>query len=180
MQINTNTVLSRLKAFCKVNQIKIFARKCTIKPIDIITAHVFLTLNHLEGSGIGDTNYGLFYKDELVAVMTFHKDLESDIWEITRFCSKKDTSIIGGASKLFKYFTINNDPNTVTCYSDLRWGNGMVFQLMGFKHITNIKPTYQYVSGTKRISKFSIIDDNTKLDKIWDCGNAKWMWTNML
>jgi hypothetical protein len=62
-----------------------------------------------KGSVRSNLKLGLYYEGELVSLMTFDH-LEGEIkclsteWNINRFCNKLDYNVIGGASKLFKYF----------------------------------------------------------------------------
>jgi len=54
--------------------------------------------------------YGLFKNNELVGVASFSKNRFSNKgdFELIRFANKLHTTIIGGFSKLLKYFVINN------------------------------------------------------------------------
>lgn len=86
---------------------KIFARKCRAEKINggsIVKD--FLNSNHLQGWCVSKIDYGLFYNDELVALMTFGKPRYNKKidWELLRYCSKIDTQVIGGAGKLLKAF----------------------------------------------------------------------------
>ncbi|MEG1009779.1 MAG: hypothetical protein RSF67_08235, partial [Clostridia bacterium] len=84
---------------------KIYARKCIIKEIDFNTTSLFLEENHIQGKCVSKYNIGLYYNDELVSIMTFGKtrmitnSLDNTTYELLRFCNKKYTNVIGGASK---------------------------------------------------------------------------------
>ena len=112
------------RVFCIINNIhslpvksklgiierKIFARKCIIKNITHLEKEFFLQENHIQGNCQSSTNLGLFFKDELVSVMTFGiRKITSSIptTELLRFCNKIDTVVVGGASKLFNFFYKN-------------------------------------------------------------------------
>ena len=82
---------------------------------------------------------GLFYNNELVSLMTFGKmrmamGSKSEIgeYEMYRFCNKLNTSIVGGASKLFKYFLKTYNPHKITSYADRRYFDGNLYEKLGF------------------------------------------------
>ncbi|MFW5848018.1 MAG: hypothetical protein ACOCVF_03800 [bacterium] len=99
-------ILSKLGIFKN----KIYARKCKVIEVSNKDKSTFLNNNHLQGKDNSSIKLGLYYGDELVSLMTFGKRKISGSksrLEMIRFCNKINTQVIGGASKLFKYF-INN------------------------------------------------------------------------
>ena len=111
----------------KLNKNKIiYARKCKIKEIKNDLYRKFLDDNHIQGYINSKIKIGLFYDDELVSLMTFgnrrvamgKKSTNDDEYELLRFCNKLNTNIIGGASKLFKYFIDTYKPEEITTYAD--------------------------------------------------------------
>lgn len=144
----------------------IYARKTAVKNIGSTEARVFLDANHIQGKTVFRYAYGLYYNDELVAVMTFTlprlnmgrsiKDEPNSI-ELSRFCCKLNTRVVGGASKLLKAF-INEHPEytTIYSYSDNRISIGKLYQALGFEFTHNVQPNYFYInkkSPTLRIRK---------------------------
>lgn len=187
-------VKSRINGFLG-NSKKIYARKCTIKEITSKQANTFLKENHLQGSGRSNCRYGLFFNDEFVSVMTFSKEnisRKTQEWEINRFCTRLNTSVIGGASKLFSKFIRDKDPLTVISYSDNRWGDGNVYEKLNFEFEKETPPNYWYFTSNdiSRQHRFSLRKnksdnqsltewENRKLQgwyRIWDCGNKKYRW----
>ena len=82
---------------------KIYARKTEVKEvIDNKLVREFLDNNHIQGFVGSKIKLGLFYKDELVSLMTFSKRtfMKNEDYELVRFCNKLNTNVIGGASKL--------------------------------------------------------------------------------
>jgi len=101
---------------------KIYARNCIIKEIDSKTAKKFLEENHLQGYIASKYKFGLFYKNELVSVMTFGKSrFKKDEFELYRFASKKYTIIIGAFSKLLNYGL--NNITELKKYKLISYGN---------------------------------------------------------
>ena len=192
---------SRLKSFFNLNE-KIYARKTECKTVDKIIANGFMHENHLQGPHKTNIAYGLYYNDELISVMTFcHPcvakggNSHSKNMEIDRFCSKLGVSIIGGASKLFKRYLTDNDPECVISYCDIRWGNGSVYSNMGMTLEHQSKPNYWYLKKSegfsKRYHRYSYrkqqllkeynhpemtenqLAVHLGMDRIYDCGNLK-------
>ena len=91
---------------------KIYARKCKIKEVGRFEKKLFLDKNHIQGDVVTNINIGLYYEGELVSLMCFgkrrvnlgKKTTNEGEYELLRFCNLLNTSVIGGASKLFKYF----------------------------------------------------------------------------
>jgi hypothetical protein len=142
---------------------KIYARKTIIKKIDkkdIIKE--FLIKNHLQGFVNTNINYGLYYNDELVSLMTFmktrkilDKNTKEGEYELVRFCNKIGTSVIGGASKLFKTFLIDHKPKKVLSYCDISWANGELYKKLGFKKDGFTTPNYSYVINKVRENRIN-------------------------
>ena len=129
--------------------------------------------------------------------MTFSKGRiimggKSNEWELTRFCNKIDTNVIGSASKLFSYFIKNYNPQKVVSYSDLRIFGGGMYNKLGFKEISQSKPNYWYVINGLRYHRFNFrksilvkegynknktekeIMFDRKIYRIYDCGHIRW------
>ena len=185
-------VMNRLRSILGKSQGKIYARKCIVKEIDVENAKKFLNKYHLQGYVQANVKLGLFYKNRLVAVMTFGKPRfnKNYEWELLRFATIGNFSINGGCGKLFKFFT-NNYDGSIISYSDRRWGTGEVYQKVGFEKIGVSEPNYFYINHDKRFSRYlfqkhklkdklSIFDENLSevenmknngFYQIWDCGN---------
>ena len=80
-------------------------------------------------------------------------------YELLRFCNKLNTSVVGGASKLYKYFERNYSPEMVISYADKRWSSGNLYFNLGFTHTHNSQPNYFYVINRKREPRFKYRKD---------------------
>lgn len=191
---------SRIKNLLKINNRKIFARKCEIVQLSNSEKNAFLLENHFFGTDFSSVKLGLKFDNELVSVMTFGKSRfnKQFEWELIRFCSLLNTSVIGGGNKLFNYFKNTFNPQSVISYSDRCWGTGEIYNNLGFKFISNSKPSYKYVSLlseqtfsrfqcqkhklSKILNKFnSEISEKENMKKngylpIYDCGNKVFVW----
>ena len=129
---------------------KIYARKCLIKELEYKEIKDFLIENHLQGVCPSKINLGLFYNDELVQVMTFGKSRfnKKYDYELLRLCSKKFYSVIGGASKLFKYFT-QKYKGSIISYANRRFSNGNIYKQLGLEFINETAPNYFYLVNHK-------------------------------
>ena len=179
---------------------KIYARKCTIKDVETDEATTFLKKNHIQGWCPSQIKLGLYYNNELVSLMTFGRSRHfigngKAEYELLRFCNKINTSVIGGASKLFHYFVKTYDPESIVSYADRRWSVGNLYNKLGFTFVHNSKPNYYYIVGTERKNRFnfrkSILVEkyNCPVDtserefcmkqkwyRIYDCGTKVYKW----
>ena len=188
---------------------RIYARKCKVRELDSSTCRKFLDENHRQGSVNSAVRLGLFLDAELVSVMTFgkmrssigtdHTDL-SDCWELVRFCSLINTSVVGGASKLFRYFVNNFHPSRVRSFSDRAHTRGNLYSILGFREVRKSDPGYVWVDSRTDISyhrysaqkqniKEFLHDDSIDLSKtekqimeehgflqVFDSGTITWEW----
>jgi hypothetical protein len=113
----------------------------------------------------------MFFEDELVSVMTFSnlrkvlgQKSEVGAYELSRFASKLDYVVVGGFSKLFKYFTRNYEFSVIRTYADLRWSFGNLYLTNGFELIHQSKPAYSYITGSKntRLHRFNFMKQRLK------------------
>lgn len=133
----------------------IYARKCDIKEVTPKESRIFFTENHIQGYCNSNIRLGLFYNDDLVSLMTFgNSRFEKNKTELLRFCNKLNTTVVGGASKLFNYFLNNNKINSIISYADRSWSNGSLYRQLGFKQIDEIQPNYSYIVDGKRENRF--------------------------
>lgn len=125
---------------------KLYARKCEIKEIDNKTYKQFCEENHLQGYSAASIKVGLFYKNELVQVMSFskprfNKEIE---WELVRECSKAGYSIIGGKGKLLKFFERIYKPKSLISYCEKDKFSGKSYYKNGFRLDKESQPSYNY------------------------------------
>lgn len=143
---------------------KINARDCIIEELSRQITEEFLENNHNQGKINFLLSYGLFYKGELVQLMTFgtprfNKNFQ---WELLRDCTKKNYLVRGGVSKLWNYFISNNIVHSCICYSYLHNNNLYTSKYVdncNFRNIKRAKPENKvYFEGIwngklKRIDK---------------------------
>lgn len=148
-------IISMLRNLVGCNTRKLYARKCEVKQVPSKDAFEFLQNNHRQGGVHSKYRYGLYYGSELVSVMTFgrlrntlglgNEDL-SDCWELVRFCNKMNTTVVGGASKLFKYFIKQHRPARIRSFSDRSHTKGTLYSTLGFAEINRSSENYVWVN----------------------------------
>ena len=195
-------VKSRILNLLNFTPNKIYARKTEIKEIsDNILLREFLEKNHIQGFIGSQVKIGLFYNNELVSLMTFGKQRKNmgtksfpDKYELLRFCNKLNTTVIGGASKLFKYFTNNYKPKEIITYADRSWSQGNLYNQLGFEFVHKSQPNYFYVVDGLRKNRFNFRKDilikegfdpnksereimlDRKIYRIYDSGQLKFIY----
>lgn len=197
---NSDLIVSMIAS--KVGKIsnKIYARKCTVELLNVSQYRKFCEENHIQGYAAASIKLGLIFEGQLVSVMSFGKSRYSQThqYEMVRFCNKKWTTVVGGAGKLFKYFTTNNLVASVVTYADARFFTGNLYQKLGFALSHRSPPNYWYVSSKydglqsrvkyqkHKLKELLPIFDPTKSEKanmiengykiVNDCGNYVYVW----
>ena len=188
-------VKSQIKNWIFKTDNKYFARNCQVKEIkDSKIYRKFLDDNHIQGFVKSNIKLGLYHNGELVSIMTFdqfegRKKMDKDEWNLNRFCSKLNTSVIGGASKLLQYFINKYNPSRIISYADRDWSSGDLYNKIGFKISSVIPPNYKYIVDGKRINKQRFMKSKIKgfsneitesqivaeigIKRIWNTGHIK-------
>lgn len=166
-------IVSMLRNLLGKNINKVYARQCQVKEVSAADCATFLNANHRQGNTNSPIRLGLFYNDELVSVMTFGKMRQSigtdasdlsDCWELVRFCNKLNTSVVGGASKLFTYFVKQYQPSRIRSFSDRAHTRGNLYKQLGFTEVRKSDPGYVWVDSRTDISyhRYSAQKQNIK------------------
>lgn len=196
--LRKDIVISRLRNVLGKTENKVFARKCAVKILDEFPRE-FLNTNHLQGSGSNTSiNLGLYHNSTLISVMTFSKPRFTTKYdfELVRFCNLLGHTVVGGASKLFKFFRKIHPTSSIISYSLKSWGTGDLYKKLGFKYSHTSEPNYRYHKNKNYLSryqcqkhllkdKFTDIysDDKTEYEimteagynRIYDCGSDVWI-----
>lgn len=125
---------------------RIYARKLRVTCVDSATAMLFCEVNHLQGPVKSTYNYALVDdNEEIYALMTFGKPRFNKRynWELLRYCCKKYTNVVGGASRLLSHFRKDHEGSIIS-YANLRWSNGNLYEKLGFKLVNQTAPNYFY------------------------------------
>ncbi len=157
------TKLQHVLGGCKLD--RVYARRCQVEVIDRDIAKDFLHKHHIQGNGPGSISLGLKYNEELIAVVLYRNDGGGN-YLLNRFATSK--TVVGGFTKLERYFDMQYDPSSVTTFADLRWSNGNLYDIAGYELVSTLRPDYTYIDKTEftRIHKFNFRHNRlaTKLD----------------
>jgi hypothetical protein len=183
----------------KIINNKIYARKCDILNLNNQQYDEFCERNHIQGKRSTNIKLGLFYNNELVMVIGFNRHQKYE-FELIRLCSKINSVVIGGASKMFSYFINNYSPKSIMTYCDKRYSNGDIYKQLNFELIKNTKPNYFYTKGVKLFNRQQFQKHklhkklknfnqnlsesqnmfNNGYKRIWDAGHYKFIWHRIL
>lgn len=104
---------------------------------------------------------GLFHDEELVSVMGWNKarfDKNYD-WELVRFASVLNTTVVGWFSKCLKAFR-ELHRGSVVSYADYSRSNGDVYRNNGFIKKGLSHPSYRWVKGNQLYNRHSFMHRN--------------------
>ena len=180
-------IKSQIRNWLIVSPNRIYARNCRV--VELSSCIDFLKDNHIQGSDRSIIKIGLLHNDVLISVMTFNKSegrkkMVDNEWNLSRFCNKINTNVIGGASKMLKYFIKKWKPYRIVSYADKDWSIGDLYFNLGFTYKHQTSPDYKYIINDIRVHKsrfrksylpnnISESDYMKKIPKIWDCGKVK-------
>lgn len=129
------------------------------------------------------------------------------VWTLARYATR--VNILGGASKLFKAFVKDEQPELIKSFSDNRYFSGGMYEQLGFTMELESQPDYQVWSQKlglkpktyyqrrtlqKRLNDHNInetydseTDSRTEKEmtyimgagRIYDCGKKRWVWKNI-
>lgn len=157
-------VMSRLASALGLNA-KLPARVCKVRRVDQTLAIDFLNKNHLQQSSGAKIKLGLFLPkayfrllenvpnlsdiELLVAVMTFSgsrkyyfEDKIVQSYELIRFSNLVGLNVVGGFSKMLKYFINEKKPGNIMTYVDADWSDGSNFVKLGFELKEKMPPIF--------------------------------------
>lgn len=181
---------SIIKSALGIYDNKIYARKCIFQKLDSKKGFDFVEKNHLQGGVNRGEYFGLLYNNDIVQVIQIGKSrFKKDELELLRMCTKLNTQVLGGFSKLLK-----NQPYTnFISYIDRSLYSGQSYKECGFNFLNYTKPNYFYVvNGIRenrikyqkhKLSKILLKFDINKTEvenmndngyyQVFDCGNMK-------
>lgn len=153
-----NIIKDKILYTLNKNKESVYARKCTIEHIDSKTKQNFFEENHIQGGGPSSINLALTYNNEIVACMAFIK--QNNDYILNRYATSQ--RVVGGFSKLLKYFQKQYDWDQIITFADLRWSDGNLYEKTGFTLHKILAPDYYYVDlqNIQRIHKFNFRHKN--------------------
>lgn len=171
---------------------KIYARKCIVSEITTEEYRQFCNDNHIQGYRPAKIKLGLFYDGQLIQIASFgiknhtYNVKENFDYEWIRSCTKLNTTIVGGISKLFNHFITRYNPKSILCYADWNLFNGKGYELLGFNFIDYTKTNLFFITNSSNLERkernpYTNKEDNElvnngKYYKCYGCGSKKFVW----
>lgn len=180
MQIYTDEWRERSDIVKSMIKHRLHMTKTALNARDLIMKHVsnverdrFFDANHISGStSAGVCCFGLYDDDLPVCMLSVRrpwaKHRYTDLAEIARFATAKNTIVRGGLSKLLKHVKtecIAQDFRGLMTYADLRFGAGRGYAAVGFMHSGLTGIGYDYTDGLKRYGRFAFRTTETMTEK---------------
>ena len=192
--IITGMLMNKINGTCAT---KIYARECSVRQISAVEAKAFNELWHIDGHANHRVAFGLFYRNELVSLMSFgiSRFGDKNSVELIRYTTRYDIGVTGGAERLLKAFRDIYNGEIVT-YCDIAKSDGSVYKRLGFTLDKITVPGYvwfeqsrhdvltRYQCQKRNLVKHGLGDNSMTEDdimhslgyvKIYDCGNYKFI-----
>lgn len=136
---------------------KVYARKCSIKEVPSNQMRKFFNDNNIQGFRPGKFSICLIYDDEIVMAYQmgnafFGKGKYE--WEVIRGATKLNTTVVGGASKIWKYFVDKYKPKSCVYYIDYNYFNG--------KSILKLSDKFKYATSQPSFKNYWVAEDKVK------------------
>ena len=173
---------------------KIYARKCKLAQITRAEEKLFLTEYHLQGYVPSHTAWGLYLDDQLLQIVTVGKPRYAKQYdlEILRLCTAKNTTVVGGLSRLIRAIkTYYGSNKKIITYCDRDKSHGRGYLAAGFLLESITGPSYCWTDGNVPINRQKCQKKNllrwlpsfdvqlsessnmfnAKYRRYWNCGN---------
>lgn len=119
---------------------RIFARHCDVRHVDDSVAQAFIATHHSQGelkSQVKRQSVGLYYREDLLAVAQFGQPRTTAMAkkytrELLRLAFRRHWRVVGGASKLMKFYRNAYTVYDIFTYQDMRGEATDVYAHCGF------------------------------------------------
>lgn len=172
-----DVILSMIRNLLNKNLNKYYARNLQVREVSLEDSLTFLESNHRQGSALSSIRLGLYSDSNLLSLMTFGAvrptightlyDTPNTV-ELIRFCNKLNTSVVGGASKLFKYFIETYAPKKIISFSDRAHTRGSLYSTLGFEAVRTSTPGYVWVNLTTDLYFNRVSCQKSNLPKLFN------------
>ena len=188
---SSDIIKQKLRNILGVCDSTTYARKSTTRILTKADKKQFLNTHHIQGNAASSIDIGLECDGEVIACMSFINN--SDHYILTRYATSH--TVVGGFSKLLKYFRNTFAHKKIISFADMRWSSvDNVYTKTGWRVASILAPDYSiYFKGTRSHkfnfrrkylpSKFETFDPNksehencleNKAYRIYDCGKIKY------
>ena len=162
--IKKEIIKNKIKSKLGLVEDRVYARKCEVVTPSTKETRDLYDRNHIQGFTGASVHIGLKHGGQLVGCMSF-MDKKNGNWELNRFATT--CSVVGGFSKLLKYFKRNFDWDTIVTYAHMDYSHGGVYEKNGFDMVHITPPSLFYVKCGKRLRREGFMKHKLK-DKLED------------
>lgn len=135
-----------------IYETKIYARQCNVREVSQNDCDNFLNINHIQGKIKATYRLGLYYKNELVQLICLGKSrFKKNEIELLRMCTKLNTQVVGGFSKLIEHQPYNE----FISYVDRSKFDGHGYAKLGFELVTTTGPSYKYYKDGVELNRIA-------------------------
>jgi hypothetical protein len=168
---------SRILSLIGVSR-SIYARETIVSEISREDLDNFLVINHLNSPVTAKHRYGLYYQQNLVAVVAFSRScpiqsggITYRSHELVRYCSLLNSTVVGGLSKLISHFEHDKKPEHLMTYVDKEWSDGGAYKKLGFKSVMTTPPQKFWLApNRKERTPDKIITENKSVGELENRG----------
>lgn len=178
-----------IKGALGLNQ-TIYARKCNIIIKQSKEMRDFFNINNIQGFRPGKFAICLEYNNEIVMsylIGSAYFGKGKYEYEVIRGATKLGINVVGGASKIWKYFISNYNPKNCVYYIDYNYFNGnSMSNLPDMEYIKTQASFKNYFVDTKEVKnrnpyknkEIKELYNKGKVLKIYNAGTKVYVWTN--
>lgn len=137
------------------DKIKLQARKLKIRNVSVEDQKSFLKNNHLQGYVPCTIALGLYFKDELIQLMTLRvKSKKDKLYEIGRLATKTGYTVIGGTKRLFKHLLSLVDFEIIISYNNMDKFTGDTYESLGMTY-ESVSIPYGWIRNGEYLPRYA-------------------------
>ena len=172
-----------------LNMEKVYARKCSIEVRPSASMKDFFNENNIQGFRGGKFAICLVYNNEVImAYMMGHCYFGKGKyqWEVIRGATKLGYTVVGGASKIWKYFIENYNPTNCVYYIDYNYFNGNSLPYLGLTYLKSqpgfknwwVKTNTVKNREPQRHKEIKELYEKGEVVPIYNAGTKVYVWEN--
>lgn len=172
-----------------LNMEKVYARKCSIEVRSSASMKDFFNENNIQGFRGGKFAICLVYNNEVImAYMMGHCYFGKGKyqWEVIRGATKLGYTVVGGASKIWKYFIENYNPTNCVYYIDYNYFNGNSLPYLGLTYLKSqpgfknwwVKTNTVKNREPQRHKEIKELYEKGEVVPIYNAGTKVYVWEN--
>lgn len=137
------------------------ARGCRVVELSHVDSRGFFDATHIDGSTPARLSLGLADRDGVCVAMSFRKPVQKrhgNVIELARLSTRLRTIVRGGVSRLLAHVRgplVRDGFTGILSYADLRFGEGKVYERLGFRRVGETNLNYWYTDGERRYDRFA-------------------------